>query len=117
MTYIESTSEVLQGFIQNDSYTEMLEYIKNKDLTIEPFLIDILPEILNKLTNKNTMEQAKEVGEQIIKKMNPFAMKEYMNILYENFTSMKWQIKKVPLFCSVLSPNINQRLLSSIYQI
>ena len=94
MTYIESTSEVLRGFIQNDSYQEMLEYIKNKDLTIEPFLIDILPEILNKLTNKNTMEQAKEVGEQIIKKMNPFAMKEYMNILYENFTSMKWQIKK-----------------------
>ena len=94
MTYIESTSEVLQGFIRNESYTEMLEYIKNNDLTIEPFLIDILPEILNKLTNKNTMEQAKEVGEQIIKKMNPFAMKEYMNILYENFTSMKWQIKK-----------------------
>lgn len=94
MTCLKSTSELLQNFIQQDSYEQILEHINKNGLKIEPFLIDILPEILNKLTNKNTMEQAKEVGEQIIKKMNPFAMKEYMNILYENFSSMKWQIKK-----------------------
>jgi hypothetical protein len=34
------------------------------------------------------------VGELLISKMNPFAMKIYMDALYYNMDSMKWQIKK-----------------------
>lgn len=94
MSSFDSTVDVLKNLIDNDSYDNLNDFINTNDLKIEPFLMDILPEILNKLTNKNTITKAKEVGEQIIKKMNPFAMKEYMNILYENFGSMKWQIKK-----------------------
>ena len=94
MSSFDSTVDVLKNLIDNDSYDNLNDFINTNDLKIEPFLMDILPEILNKLTNKNTITKAKEVGEQIIKKMNPFAMKQYMNILYENFGSMKWQIKK-----------------------
>ena len=94
MSSFDSTVDVLKNLIENESFDELIDFISNNDLKIEPFLMEILPDILNKLTNKNTMTKAKEVGEQIIKNMNPFAMKQYMNILYENFGSMKWQIKK-----------------------
>ena len=30
-------------------------------------------------------------------KMNPFAMKAYLSILYEGLSSLKWQIKKASL--------------------
>ena len=67
---------------------------KNADLSLEPYLIDSFPNLLNKLVHVRTEIRSKYIGELIIKKMNPFAMKLYMNALYEHFTSMKWQIKK-----------------------
>ena len=94
MSSFDSCVVTLKTLIENDSFDELKDFIKANDLKIEPFLMDGLPDILNKLANKTTMDAAKEVGEQVIKQMNPFAMKQYMDILYDHFDSMKWQIKK-----------------------
>ncbi len=94
MSEFKSTSELLKDFLDKDNFQDLEQYINEADLSLEPFLIDSLPEILYKLTNNKTSEEAKKIGELIIQKMNPFSMKLYMEVLYENMKSMKWQVKK-----------------------
>ena len=73
--------------LENNNFDELNTFIKNSDLSNEPYFINMIPELLNKLTDYKTSEQAKETSNLIIEKMNVFSMKIYMNILYENFTS------------------------------
>ena len=54
----------------------------------------MLPVLMEKIGDFKFSEKAQECGEEIIAKMNPFAMKAYMNILYNELSSLKWQIKK-----------------------
>ena len=84
----------LKTFLEQDNFQELEKLISEADLSMEPYLIEILPDILLKLTNNKTNEQSKKIGELIIQKMNPFSMKIYMDVLYENMKSMKWQVKK-----------------------
>jgi elongation factor 3 len=84
----------LKTFLEQDNFQDLEKFISEADLSMEPFFIEILPDILLKLTNNKTSEQAKCIGELIIQKMNPFSMKIYMDVLYENMNSMKWQVKK-----------------------
>jgi len=81
-------------FLENNNFDELNTFIKSSDFSNEPYFINMIPELLNKLTDYKTSEQAKETSNLIIEKMNVFSMKIYMKILYENFTSLKWQIKK-----------------------
>ena len=94
MSEFESPSVQLKNLLEKDNFQDIEKYINQADLSLEPFLIDSLPEILYKLTNNKTSEEAKKIGELIIQKMNPFSMKLYMEVLYENMKSMKWQVKK-----------------------
>ena len=94
MSEFQNPASHIQQLLKHDHFDELKEYIKNADLSMEPYLIDSFPDLLNKLVHVRTEIRSKDIGELIIKKMNPFAMKLYMNALYEHFTSMKWQIKK-----------------------
>ena len=94
MSEFQNPASHIQELLKHDHFDELKEYIKNADLSMEPYLIDSFPDLLNKLVHVRTEIRSKDIGELIIKKMNPFAMKLYMNALYEHFTSMKWQIKK-----------------------
>ena len=94
MSEFKNPTEHIQELLKHDHFGELKEYIKASNLSMEPYLIDSLPDLLNKLTHYRTEDHSKDIGELIIKKMNPFSMKLYMNALYEHFTSMKWQIKK-----------------------
>ncbi len=80
--------------LENNNFDELNTFIKNSDLSYEPYFIEMIPELLNKLTDYKTCEQAKETCNLIIEKMNVFSMKIYMNVLYKHFSSLKWQIKK-----------------------
>ena len=82
------------NLLNANEFDKLNAKIQNDTLVMEPFLIQIIPELLNKLTDNKTASQAKETGNLIISKMNAFAMKIYMDVLYENMGSMKWQIKK-----------------------
>ena len=84
----------LKTFLEQDNLQELEKLISEADLSMEPYFIEILPDILLKLTNNRTSEQAKKIGGLIIQKMNPFSMKIYMEVLYENMNSIKWQVKK-----------------------
>ena len=80
--------------LENNNFEELNSFIEKSDLSMEPYFISMIPELLNKLTDYKSSEQAKETGNKIIGKMNVFSMKIYMDVLYENFESLKWQIKK-----------------------
>ena len=84
----------IQELLQKDQYDDLNSIIQGSTLEKEPENIQLLSELLNKLTDNKTAFQAKETGNLIISKMNAFAMKIYMDVLYENMGSMKWQIKK-----------------------
>ena len=80
--------------LETNNFEELNSIIEKSDLSMEPYFISMIPELLNKLTDYKSSEQAKETGNKIIGKMNVFSMKIYMDVLYENFESLKWQIKK-----------------------
>lgn len=80
--------------LENNDFDTLNKTIKESDLSSEPYFIEMIPELLNKLTDNKTSEQAKDAGNLIIEKMNVFSMKIYMDVLYESLKSMKWQVKK-----------------------
>ena len=84
----------IKQLLEEHNFHDLEKKISEADLSMEPFFIDILPDILLTLTNTKTSIQGKKIGELIIQKMNPFSMKIYMDVLYENMNSMKWQVKK-----------------------
>lgn len=83
--------------LENNDFDNLKTIIQNATLVDEPQLLQLLPHILEKIGDHKNSEPAKEIGEMIISKMNPHAMKMYMDIIYESFSSMKWVIKKAAL--------------------
>lgn len=59
----------------------------------EPFFIKHLPSLLEKLSDHKHGAVARDCGELLISKMNPFGMQAYTTILYSGFSSLKWQTK------------------------
>ena len=92
-SFIDSETHI-RDLINNDDFETITLLLQNFDYTNEPYFIKNIELLLSKLTNNKTSEQCKMVGELLISKMNPFAMKKYMDALYYNMDSMKWQIKK-----------------------
>ena len=87
-------TDKLLELLENNQYDELDSLIQNSTLQMEPYFINMIPQLLNKFTDFKTCEYAKKTGNIIIEKMNPFSMKIYMDILYESMNSLKWQIKK-----------------------
>lgn len=83
--------------LNNNDFETLKPRIQNSTLLDEPQLIQLLPHILDKIGEHKNSESSKEIGELIISRMNPHAMKMYMDIIYESFGSMKWVIKKAAL--------------------
>ena len=65
------------------------------DQWMEPYMVSILPSILDCLSAPKTAAAATEAGEAILKKSNSHSVRVVTSKLYESFTSMKWQTKKV----------------------
>ena len=78
---------------------EALEAIKSLcegcDQWIEPYVVEVLPFILESLANPKTKDAATHAGNAILKKSNSQSVRVVTAKLYESFTSMKWQTKKV----------------------
>ena len=75
MSEFQNPASHIQELLKHDHFDELKEYIKNADLSMEPYLIDSFPDLLNKLVHVRTEIRSKDIGELIIKKMNPFARK------------------------------------------
>ena len=91
--------------LANNKFEELNKCIENSKLYFEPYIINIIPDLLLKLTDNKTSTQAIETGNIIIKKMNIFSIKIYMDVLYEQLLSMKWQVKKGALILLGLFAN------------
>lgn len=76
---------------------EALETVKklaeDVDQWIEPYLVSVLPSILDNLAVKSTAEAAAAAGNAILHKSNSHSVRIITSVLYESFTSMKWQTK------------------------
>ena len=81
-------------YLDANDFEQLHNKISNSQLIDEPHFIQIIPKLLEKLTDFKTSEQATKIGDLIISKMNPFSMKLYMDVLYDSMKSLKWQIKK-----------------------
>lgn len=81
---------------------EALEFIKvlaeGVDQWIEPFLVSIIPLILDNLAAKATAEAATHAGNAILHKSNSHSVRIITSVLYESFSSMKWQTKVGALY-------------------
>jgi len=64
------------------------------DQWIEPYLVDTLPLIMDCLANPKTSEAAMAAGNAVLHKSNGHSIRVITSLLYESFTSMKWQTKK-----------------------
>ena len=61
---------------------------------VEPYLLSLIPSILDNLAAPKTSAAATLAGTAVTKKMNAHSMKLVLNLLYESLESMKWQTKK-----------------------
>ena len=97
MTSFCETTNTFSSLIDNNDFDNLLSELSKTTFIHEPELLEILPLLLEKIGDYKLSEKATQCGEVIITKMNPFAMKAYMNILYEGLTSLRWQVKKASL--------------------
>ena len=83
--------------VECNDFETLKTQITDATMADEPFLLQLLPHILEKIGDHKHSEAAREIGELIISKMNPHAMKLYMDVIYDSFSSIKWVIKKSAL--------------------
>lgn len=90
--------ETLKTELATSNPVEALELVKSLaegvDQWIEPFLVSLLPYILENLAAPKTAEAASHAGFAILAKSNAHSVRVITQVLYESFTSMKWQTKK-----------------------
>lgn len=79
---VNSALEVVKGLCENVGQW------------VEPYVITALPFILEGLALPKTAEAAMTAGSAILKKSNANSIRVVTSILYEGFSSMKWQTKK-----------------------
>eukprot|EP01042_Synura_sphagnicola_P004760 gene4760-6052_t len=78
----------------NKALTFCKDLCEGVDQWIEPYVISLLPSILDNLAAPKTAEAAKAAGNAILHKMCPHSMKLVKDSLYESMSAMKWQTKK-----------------------
>lgn len=86
------------GATINEALSTVTTLADKIDQWIEPYLVTILPLILENLAAKGTAAAATEAGNAILRKTNSHSVRIITNTLYESFTSMKWQTKVGALF-------------------
>jgi len=94
---LENIKNALQSTSVETS-NEALNLVKSLceacDAWILPYILTILPFILDNLAAPKTAVAATEAGNAILKKSTAHSIRIVTSSLYESFTSMKWQTKK-----------------------
>ena len=73
---------------------KLLNVITKKSETwMEPFLLDLLPTLMDNISFFKTSIQAKESGMMIIEKMNIHSISFVLDLLFSSLESLKWQTK------------------------
>ena len=92
MSAFDIDNAVARCLDQND-FDGLKSLIQDSKTFQEPFFIKHLPSLLEKLSDHKHGAVARECGELLISRMNPFGMQAYTTILYSGFSSLKWQTK------------------------
>jgi hypothetical protein len=83
------------GVVANEALEAVKSLCEDCDQWIEPYVVEVLPYILEALAFPKTKEAATHAGNAILKKSNSQSVRVVTAKLYESFSSMKWQTKKV----------------------
>ena len=78
----------------NAALAAVKDLCEGVDQWIEPYVVDTLPLIMDCLAQPKTSEAAMVAGNAILHKSNGHSIRVITSLLYESFTSMKWQTKK-----------------------
>lgn len=113
----KDTTEVIQALEAIKTLSEGV------DQWIEPYVVTALPLIMENLAHPKTAQAAADAGNAILHKSNDHSVRTITNILYESFSSMKWQTKKGALVLigalashhpTVVSQNLPEMILKLI---
>lgn len=80
--------------VANAALDSVKSLCEGVDQWIEPYLVEALPVILDALADKKTAEAATAAGTAILAKSSPNSIRVVTSLIYESFTSLKWQTKK-----------------------
>lgn len=80
--------------IANEALVFVTKLSQGVDQWIEPYLVGTLTVILDCMAVPKTAEASKEAGNAILAKSNGHSIRIVTTVLYESFSSMKWQTKK-----------------------
>jgi elongation factor 3 len=80
--------------VANEALQMVKALCEGCDQWVEPYLVSVLPFILDNLAAPKTATAAEEAGNAILHKSNAHSVRIITSALYESFTSMKWQTKK-----------------------
>jgi len=82
----------------NEALETVKTLVEGCDQWMEPYMVELLPFILDNLAQPKTKEAATAAGNAILAKSNTHSVRIITQKLYESFQSMKWQTKKGALF-------------------
>lgn len=80
--------------VANAALGSVKSLCEDVDQWVEPYLVECLPAILEALADKKTVEAANVAGTAILAKSSPNSIRVVTSLIYESFTSLKWQTKK-----------------------
>ena len=79
--------------VANAALGSVKSLCEDVDQWVEPYLVECLPAILEALADKKTVEAANVAGTAILVKSSPNSIRVVTSLIYESFTSLKWQTK------------------------
>lgn len=85
-------TEIVAGNVE--ALTSVKVLCEGVDQWIEPYMVATLPGIMDCLAVPKTADAAMAAGRAILTKSNGHSIRIITSLLYECFTSMKWQTKK-----------------------
>ena len=87
----------IENYMEHEACNKAMEsfsdLILKSDSWMEPFFLEFLPILMDNISFPKTREQATSTSKLIIRHMNTQSIPVLLNLLFQSFTSMKWQTK------------------------
>ena len=95
----------------NEAMNCLKTLIEKSETWQEPIFLQYLPVLMDNISFFKTAEQAKVTATTIINKMNIFSINVVLDLLFECFSSLKWQTKCGALTILGLFKNLDKKVV------
>ena len=95
----------------NLAMEQLQKMVVNGESWQEPYFLDFLPILMDNIANFKTTEKAIETAKTIINKMNIYSIHVVLNLLFESFSSLRWQTKCGALTILGMFKNLDKKVV------